>query len=85
MLRSQSYNSEVTAPGLDGHPPARLTLGLESADGMSAADILQVRQGKNCLVTDFTRTERFQDDPTVMEILSRASQEIGFDFVRVYE
>ena len=57
-LRGESYNSEATAPGLDGQPPARLTLGLESADGMSAADILHVRQGKNYLITDFTRMER---------------------------
>jgi len=84
-LRREPYNSEVTDPGPDGQPPARLTLGLESADGMSAADILHVRQGKNYLVTDFTRTERLRDDPTVMSILSRVSREIGFDFVRVYE
>lgn len=84
-LRREPYNSEVTDPGPDGQPPARLTLGLESADGMSAADILHVRQGKNYLVTDFTRTERLRDDPTVMSILSRVSREIGFDFVRDYE
>ena len=36
---------------------------LESADGMSAADILHVRQGENYLVTDFTRSERLRDDP----------------------
>ena len=52
-LRNQGYNSEITDPGPDGLPPARLTLGLESADGMSAADILHVRQGQNYLVTDF--------------------------------
>jgi len=84
-LREEDYNSEVTDPGPDGQPPARLTLGLESADGMSAADILHVRQGKNYLVTDFTRTERLRDDPAVMDILSRVAREIGFDFVRVYE
>ena len=49
-LRGESYNSEPAEPGPDGQPPARLTLGLESADGMSAADILHVRQGKNYLV-----------------------------------
>ncbi len=52
---------------------------------MSAADILHVRQGKNYLVTDFARTERLREDPTVMSILSRVSREIGFDFVRDYE
>lgn len=84
-LRDKSYNSEAAEPGPDGQPPARLTLGLESADGMSAADILHVRQGKNYLVTDFTRSERLRDDPAVMNILSRVSREIGFDLVRVYE
>ncbi len=84
-LRAQDYNSEAVEPSPDGRPPARLTLGLESADGMSAADILHVRQGNNYLVTDFTRIERLRDDPAVKDILSRVSREIGFDFVRVYE
>lgn len=84
VLRRESYNNEVTAPGPDGQPPARLILGLERADGMSSVDILHVRQGKNYLVTDFTRIDRLRDDLAVMEILSQVSQEIGFDFVRVY-
>ena len=84
-LRGEPHNSETAAPGPDGQPPARLTLGLESADGMSAADILHVRQGENYLVTDFTRSERLRDDPAVMDILSCVSREIGFDRVRVWE
>ena len=84
-LRSAPYNSEAVEPGPDGQPPARLTLGLESADGMSATDILHVRQGENYLVTDFTRSERLRDNPMVMDILSRVSREIGFDRVRVWE
>ncbi len=84
-LRGEPYNSETAAPGPDGQPPVRLTLGLESADGMSAADILHVRQGENYLVTDFTRSERLRDDPAVMDILSCVSREIGFDRVRVWE
>ena len=84
-LRGEGYNSEAAEPGPDGQPPARLALGLESADGMSAADILHVRQGKNYLVTDFVRMERVRDDPAAMEFLSRVAREIGFDFVRVYE
>ena len=39
-LRDKFYNSEAAEPGPDGQPPARLTLGLESAVGMNAADIL---------------------------------------------
>jgi len=84
-LQGEPCNSEAAEPGPDGQPPVRLTLGLESADGMSAADILHVRQGNNYLVTDFTRIERLRDDPAVKDILSRVSREIGFDFVRVYE
>ncbi len=84
-LRAMDYNSEAAGPGPDGQPPARLTLGLESADGMSAADILHVRQGKNFLVTDFTRMERLREDPAVAAILSRTAREIGFDLVRVHE
>ena len=84
-LRSEPYNNEAAEPSLDGQPPARLTLGLESADGTSAADILHVRQGENYLVTDFIRTERLRDDSAVMDILARISREIGFDRVRVWE
>ncbi len=84
-LRGKPYNSEAVVPGPDGQPPARLTLGLESADGMSAADILHVREGENYLVTDFTRSERLRDDPAVMDILAQVSREIGFDRVRVWE
>ena len=63
---------------------AHLTLGMESKDGMSAADILHVRAGQNYLVEDFTRMERLRSDPVVLESLSRVAQEIGFDRVRPY-
>ena len=84
-LRSMPYNGEAAEPGPDGRPPARLTLGLESSDGMSAADILHVRQGQNYLVNDFTRMERLRDDPEAMAILARVAQEIGFDRICPYE
>lgn len=84
-LWGEDYNSEAAEPGPDGQPPVQLTLGLESADGISSADILHVRQGQNYLVTDFTRMERLRDDPAVMKILSQVSREIGFDLVRVHE
>ena len=61
--------------------PTQLTMGLENADG-SAVDILHVRQGQNCLVTDFTQMERLAKDPAVSEILCRVSREIGFDLVQ---
>lgn len=83
-LRCQDYNSEITESAPDERPPARLTLGLESADGLSAMDILHVRQGKNYLVMDFTQSERMREDPSVSEILSRISKEIGFDLVQPF-
>ena len=83
-LRGQSYNKEAEDLNADGRPYAHLTLGMESKDGMSAADILQVRAGQNYLVDDFTRMERLRDDPVVLESLSRVAKEIGFDRVRPY-
>ena len=83
-LRGQPYNKEAEDLNADGHPYAHLTLGMESKDGMSAADILHVRAGQNYLVDDFTRMERLRDDPVVLESLSRVAQEIGFDRVRPY-
>lgn len=64
-LRSQPYNSEAKDLNTDGRPYAHLTLGMESKDGMSAADILHVRAGQNYLVEDFTRMERLRSDPVV--------------------
>ena len=83
-LRGQPYNNEAQDLNDAGQPYAHLTLGVESKDGMSAADILQVRAGQNYLVDDFTRMERLRDDPVVLESLSRVTKEIGFDRVRPY-
>ena len=83
-LWGQPYNKEAEDLNADGRPYAHLTLGMESKDGMSAADILQVRAGQNYLVEDFTRMERLRDDPVVLESLSRVAKEIGFDRVRPY-
>ncbi len=82
VLRSEDYNAEVTEPAPDGRPPARLTLGIQSADGCSAVDVLHVRQGKNYLVTDFTQIKELLKDPAVSEILCRVSKEIDFDLVQ---
>lgn len=84
VLRSQPYNSEI-ALNPSGFPYARLTVGIERKDGMSSADILQVRNGQNFLVDDFTRMESLCDNPEVMSMLSRVETEIGFDRVRPYE
>ena len=83
-LRVQDYNDGET-PQIDGLPYARLTLGIESLDGETAVDILQVRRhetrGANYLVTDFSRMEAVRSDPAVRKILSRTAEEIGFDRV----
>ena len=84
-LRGEDYNSEITAPDPDGHPQARLALGIERADGTDDADILHVRRGKNYFVNDFIHMERLCEDPAVAEILSRVYREIGFDVVSVHE
>ena len=83
-LRVQDYNDEET-PQSGGLSYARLTLGIESLDGETAVDILQVRRhetrGENYLVTDFSRMEAVRGDPAVQKILSRTADEIGFDRV----
>lgn len=84
-LRNESYNDEITEPNSDGNPYARLTLGIESLDGLSAVDILHVCQGQNYLVDDFTRMENLRHDPAVLKILTLVSQEIGFDRVQSYK
>lgn len=84
-LRGEPYNSEPGDLNPDGQPYARLTLGLESKDGMSAADILHVREGQNYLVDDFTRIDALKNDLAVLQALSRTAREIGFDRVQGYE
>lgn len=81
-LRSQGGDSEAVELGPNGQGLSRLTLGIESGDESNSADILQVRQGKNYLVTDFTRMDRLAKDPDVAKILCWVSREIGFDLVQ---
>ena len=83
-LRGLPYNSEP-AMNVNGFPYARLTLGVESADRTSAADILQVRGGQNYLVDDFTRMDHLRESPEVMGMLSQVADGIGFDRVAPYE
>ena len=77
-LRSEPYNSEDL-------PAARLTFGVQREDPPSAADLLQVRQGKNYLVDDYTRMASVNQSPEVMGILKQMRKDLGFDRVRVYE
>jgi antirestriction protein ArdC len=84
-LRIQAYNDEKGDLNPSGGPYARLTLGVDRADGASAADILQVRNGQNYLVDDFTRMEALKNNPVVMGMLSEVERHIGFDRVKGYE
>ena len=77
-LRAEPYNSE-------DRPGARLTFGVQREDPPSAADLLQVREGKNYLVEDYTRMEALNQSPEVMDILRKMRKDLGFDRVRVYE
>lgn len=77
-LRSEPYNSE-------GLSDARLTFGIQRNDPPSAADLLQVRCGKNYLVADYTRMETVNQSPAAMEILCRMQKDLGFERVRIYE
>jgi len=84
-LRGLDYNSEAAEPQQDGLPPARLTLGVESTDGLSALDILHVRQGRNYLVDDFAREPATPKASELLKILEQVCREIGFDRIRPHE
>ena len=77
-LRSEPYNSGDL-------PAARLTFGVQREKPPSATDLLQVRQGKNYLVDDYTRMDAVNQSPEAMEILKQMRKDLGFDRVRVYE
>ena len=77
-LRSEPYNSEDLSA-------ARLTFGVRREDPPGAADLLQVRQGKNFLVEDYTRMASVNQSPEAMDILRKMRKDLGFDRVRVYE
>lgn len=77
-LRSEPYNGEDI-------PSARLTFGVQREIPPSAADLIQVRQGKNYLVDDYTRMEKVNQSPEAIDILRQMRKDLGFDRVRVYE
>ena len=76
-LRSEPYNSEDL-------PAARLTFGVQREDPPGAADVLQVREGKNYLVDDYTRMASVNQSPEAMDILRKIRKDLGFDRVRAY-
>ena len=80
-LREKPYNAEK-ALNWDGNPSARLTMGIER--GNAAADILQVRDNKNVLVDDFTRSSSIYESKEALDIIRQAAKEIGFEAVNHY-
>lgn len=80
-LREKPYNAEK-ALNWDKMPSARLTMGIER--GNAAADIFHVRDNKNVLVEDFTRSSSIYESKEVLAIISQAAKEIGFEMVNHY-
>ena len=80
-LREKPYNAEK-ALNWDKKPSARLTMGIER--GNAAADILHVRDNKNVLVEDFTRSSSIYESKEALAIISQAAKEIGFEMVNHY-
>lgn len=83
-LRGEPFNSEA-ALNPDGMPYARLTLGVSCKDRMADADLLHVRDGKNSLVTDFTRSAVFCEDPLFMRAMRQIADTVGFERVVDYD
>lgn len=63
---------------------AHLTMGISREDGMSAVDVLHVRDGKNCLIDDFTRASAVNTSRNALNILSEIADRVGFSHVREY-
>ena len=68
-LREKPYNAEK-ALNWDKKPSARLTMGIEREN--AAADILHVRDNKNVLVEDFTRSSSIYESKEALAIISQA-------------
>lgn len=80
-LREKPYNAEK-ALNWDKKPSARLTMGIER--GNAAADILHVRDNKNVLVEDFTRSSSIYESKEALALIRQAAKEIGFEAVNHY-
>ena len=84
-LRGQAYNYEPVTNEVTGRPPARLTLGLDSAKNHAACDLLHVCGGKNVMIEDFTRMEEVRSQPEAVALIAQTAKEISFDTVSHYE
>lgn len=68
---------------VDKSDNATVTLG--ASINNTELDILQVRNNKNYLVTDFTFFNQFYDNKGFISDLSLINDELGFDKVRIYD
>lgn len=84
-LRKEPYNSVNKPNPWDNSSMARLTIGLESTDGVNAADIVHVRDGKNYLVDDFTRLDRMNSQQSFMDVVKKIADTVGIDRINVFE
>ena len=61
-LRAAPYNHEPQDFHSNGEPYARLTLGMEQKERQRSLHLLQVRDGQNTLITDFSTLAYIQAD-----------------------
>ena len=61
-LRAAPYNHEPQDFHSNGEPYARLTLGMEQKERQRSLHFLQVRDGQNTLITDFSTLAYIQAD-----------------------
>ena len=76
-LRNEPYNADNEL--VNGFPPAHLTMGL--SNGNTEYDIIQVRNNKNYLVTDYTRNAKYSADEGIYAIVNDLNEYIGIDRV----
>ena len=84
-LRTQEYNTHPVFNPETQEPLAQLTFGIQRENPPGAADLLQVRNGQNYVVDDFTRMTAVNTSKEAMDILHRMKEDFGFDRIRRYE
>ena len=77
-LRTAPYNHEPQDFHSNGEPYARLTLGMEQKERQRSLHLLQVRDGQNTLVTDFSALAYTRRDAEVLRMAAQAAEELGF-------
>lgn len=77
-LRAAPYNHEPRDFHSNGEPYARLTLGMEQKERQRFLNLLQVREGQNTLITDFSTLAYTRRDAEVLRMAAQAAEELGF-------